>query len=182
VKQLQKIHSDMLAEGISFCYSGYLSEDILLGIGNTLRKKFELDLIEQKTSTSMFSVFVEMVQNVIRYSAKNQTDDRDPVTIDLRYGILAIGESGGRNFIACGNLINENDRDRLSGNLEKIQSLDQKELRRLYKETLRGDVPEGSKGAGVGFIEIARRAKHGFEFEFQPTVDEKQFFTITAYL
>jgi len=179
---LQSLHNDMLNDGISFCFTGYMSEDMLLGIGNTLRKKFEVDALDKRTSMGMFSVFVEMVQNVIRYSAENQVVENDPTIIDLRYGILSIGEKDGRYFVACGNLISKQDVERLEKNLSHLQELDAGELKRLFKDSLKGDVPEGSKGAGVGFIEIARRAKHGFDFSFETTTDETEFFTITAYL
>ena len=180
--QLQSIHNDMLDGGISFCFTGYMSEEMLLGIGNTLKKKFEVDDLDRTTSMSMFSVFVEMVQNVIRYSAENQADDNDPAVIDLRYGILSIGKKDDRNFVACGNLVDKNDVARLSRNLSRLQEMDKKDLRRLFRESLKDEVPEGSKGAGVGFIEIARRAKHGFEFGFEAAEDDREFFTISAYL
>jgi len=179
---LQSIHNDMLGDGISFCFTGFMSEDMLLGIGNTLKKKFEIDALDKTTSISMFSVFVEMVQNVIRYSAENQIDDKAPAIIDLRYGILSIGIKDGRNFVACGNLISSHDVSRLEMKLSKLQGMDSEELRRLFKESLKDEVPEGSKGAGVGFIEIARRAKHGFDFGFEAAGDGRMFFTISAYL
>jgi len=179
---LQSIHNDMLKDGISFCFTGFMSEDMLLGIGNTLKKKFEIDYLDKTTSMNMFSVFVEMVQNVIRYSAENQMDDADPTVIDLRYGILSIGEADGRYFVACGNLINQCDVERLSDNLSRLQTLDHDEVRRLFKESLKSDVPEGSKGAGVGFIEIARRARHGFDFKFEDAGEDRAFFSIAAYL
>ena len=179
---LHRIHNDMLGDGISFCFTGFMSEDTLLGIGNTLKQKFEIDSIDKTTSMSMFSVFVEMVQNVIRYSAENQVDDKEPAVIDLRYGILSIGQKDGQNFIACGNLVNSQDVARLEANLSKLKKLDNKELRRLFRASLKEEVPEGSKGAGVGFIEIARRAKHGFDFDFESAGDNRKFFTISAYL
>ena len=167
---------------LSFCFTGYMSEEMLLGIGNTLRKKFEVDELDKTTSMSMFSVFVEMVQNVIRYSAENQANEGDPPLIDLRYGILSIGKKDERNFVACGNLIDKSDVGRLTENLSRLQGMDNKELRKLFQDSLKDEVPEGSKGAGVGFIEIARRAKHGFEFGFEPAGDDREFFTITAFL
>ncbi len=179
---LHRIHNDMLGDGISFCFTGFMSEDMLMGIGNTLRKKFEIDSIDRTTSMSMFSVFVEMVQNVIRYSAENQSDDKVPAVIDLRYGILSIGVKDGRHFVACGNLINSSDVSRLEENLSRLKDMDSKQLRRLFKDSLKDEVPEGSKGAGVGFIEIARRAKHGFDFDFEAAGDDRNFFTISAYL
>ena len=179
---LHRIHNDMLGDGISFCFTGFMSEDMLLGIGNTLRKKFEIDDLDKTTSMSMFSVFVEMVQNVIRYSAENQSDNNDPAIIDLRYGILSIGEKDGRNFVACGNLVKTEDMKRLETKLSGLKEMDSKQLRKLFKDSLKEDAPEGSKGAGVGFIEIARRAKHGFDFDFEHAGEDREFFTISAYL
>ena len=43
--------------------------------------------------------------------------------------------------------------------------MDSKELRKAYKQRLREGPPEGSKGAGLGFIEMARKADR-FEFDF----------------
>lgn len=39
---VQNIHNGMLSDRISFWFSGYMSEDILLGIGNTLKNKYEI--------------------------------------------------------------------------------------------------------------------------------------------
>jgi hypothetical protein len=38
----------------------------------------------------------------------------------------------------------------------------------MYKDRLRSGPPEGSKGAGLGFIEMARRVQR-FEFEIADT-------------
>ena len=55
-------------------------------------------------------------------------------------------------------------------------------MRRLYKEILRGNEPEGSKGAGVGFIDIAKRATNGIEFDFTEFDDQFSYFTLKAYI
>ena len=61
-------------------------------------------------------------------------------------------------MIKAGNLIENADVERLREKLEQIRKADKDELKAMYKETLKGETPEGSKGAGVGFIEIARRS------------------------
>ena len=52
--------------------------------------------------------------------------------------------------------------------------------RALYREALCGETPEGSKGAGVGFIDIARRAEHGFEFDIMAVDDKRSYFCLKA--
>ena len=45
------------------------------------------------------------------------------------------------------------------------------ELKALYKEQLRAEPEKGSKGAGLGFMEIARRASKPIEFDFTDVDD-----------
>jgi hypothetical protein len=52
----------------------------------------------------------------------------------------------------------------------------------MMKEQLKEGPPEGSKGAGVGFIAMAREALGGFEFDFYPIPDsDNVYFTFEAY-
>ena len=174
---------NVLAEkGILFCYSGYMTEEVLSGIGQAIRMKLELEEADKKVARSVFSLFVEQVQNVIRYSAEKEEFISDNVQKELRYGVLTVGFKDDGFFVSCSNLIEDHDVARLENNLNHIQGLDDDGLKKLYKETLRGETPEGSKGAGVGFIDIARRAKKGFEFDFMPVNGDRSFFCLKAYV
>lgn len=169
-------------KGILFCYSGYLTEDVLSGIGQAIRVKMELEEADKSVARSVFSLFVEQVQNVIRYSAEKEELLTGPSKKELRFGVLTVGCKDDVFFVSCSNLIEEKDVARLGKNLAHIQQLDDQGLKKLYKETLKGETPEGSKGAGVGFIDIARRAKKGFEFDFIPVKDDRSYFSIKAYV
>ena len=181
-KEIYQLRNDLQAEGIIFCYCGYMTESVLTGIGNTIRRKLELEKAEPARAKGIFAVFVEQVQNVIRYSTEREQGEIDDEPAELRYGVLTVGQRDGKYFVACGNMVDAADVARLSEALERIQELDKEGLKALYKETLRGEVPEGSKGAGVGFIEIARKASHGFEFDFCDIDDHRAYFCLTAYL
>ena len=54
------------------------------------------------------------------------------------------------------------------------------ELKSLYKEKLRAEPEQGSKGAGLGFIEVARRATKPIEFDFSDVDGDYAFFAIKA--
>lgn len=169
-------------KGIIFCYSGYITEDVLSGIGNAVKKKLEHEDADKRTSRGLFSIFVEQVQNVIRYSAEGEPTDVSSKAKDLRYGVLTVGKIDQHYFVSCGNLIVQKDVERLRKSLGHIQNLDKDGLKALYKETLKGETPEGSKGAGVGFIDIARRAENGFEFDFAKVDEDHSYFCLKAYI
>lgn len=166
-------------QGITFCYSGYMTESILLGIGSAIKTQMEIGDADAKLTKGVFAVFVEQVQNVIRYSAEkiSKTD-----ASELRYGILTVGTKDDMPYVACGNMIEVKDAERLRDSLTHIKGLDRDGLKALWKETLRGETPAGSKGAGVGFIDIARNARNGIDFDFRKVDDDHCFFTLKALL
>jgi hypothetical protein len=180
----RKEHED---RGIVFSYSGYLNEDILSGIGSAIRSKMTIDRTEEKISRAVFSAFVEQVQNVIRYSAEtssqasNGSGAADEALI-LPYGLVAIGEyPDGQHFVTCCNMVLSSDTKKLSEQLESIRGLDRKELGALMRQQLRDGPPEGSKGAGIGFIAIAREAHGNWEYDIVENAKEGfDFFSFEA--
>ena len=55
------------------------------------------------------------------------------------------------------------------------------DLKAFYKQKLRADSEEGSKGAGVGLIEIARKSSE-FDFDFIDLNDGTSFFLLRSIL
>jgi hypothetical protein len=181
-REMYDFRGQLSQKGIIFCYCGYMTEEVLSGIGSALKTKLELDREERARARSLFAVFVEQVQNVVRYSAEREAGGDAVSAKELRYGVLVVGKSDGKYFVACSNLIAREDVGRLDASLQAIQRMNPDELKTLYKETLRGETPAHSKGAGVGFIDIARRAMHGFEFDFAKISDQHSYFCLKAYV
>lgn len=167
--------------GIIFCYSGYVTEPVLTGIGKTLKQKLVLEETDTKTMQNVFAIFVEQMQNIVRYSAETESDPKTKET-ELRYGLLSIGMEDDKFFVACGNKILLGDVKRLNDKLERLQELNKDELKSLYRETLRAPADEESKGAGIGFIDIARRSTRIIDFDFMDLDDTYAFFCLKAYV
>ena len=74
-----KLQKTLKENNIMFCYSGYVTQKILVAIGETIKKKLEVEETELGKTKKVFSIFVEGVQNVIRYSADSigESDELD---------------------------------------------------------------------------------------------------------
>lgn len=171
-------------QGIMFFYSGYFSQKILLSIGDALKQKMSADDVNSNTAKKLFSVFVEQVQNIIRYST-DRIEDGEVIQNkenELSYGIVVVGKEGEKYYTVCGNKVEREDVARLSENLEAISKMDKDELKKAYKEKLKEEPLESSKGAGIGFIEIARKATEPVVFGFKDTDDCKSYFFLKAYI
>jgi len=184
-KDLLGFRTQLSRSGIIFAYCGYVTEPVLTGVGDALKQKLIIDDMDTKTARSVFAVFVEQMQNIIRYSAEKgdphstSGDDNGPAS-ELRYGIMTITREGGSFVVNAGNLIDKADVEPLRAKLEQIRSADKDALKAMYKETLKSEPEEGSKGAGVGFIEIARRSSRPIAFDFTEVDDRFAFFALEA--
>jgi hypothetical protein len=183
--QLLNMRAVLHGQGVIFAYSGYVTEPVLSGVGEALKQKLTIDDADTKTLRSVFAVFVEQMQNMIRYSAEKAQSSvtpakEAPALTEIRYGILTIGREGSDYVVCAGNLIERADIDRLDSKLTRIRDLSKEELKALYKEQLRAEPEVGSKGAGLGFMEIARRASKPLEFDFTQVDANYAFFALKA--
>lgn len=181
--KLNELQSQLHSQGITFAYCGCITENILTGIGSALKTKLESEEVDIRTTRSIFAVFVEQMQNIIRYSARRASSEDgrrlNESGAHCRYGILTIGQVGDDFIIHSGNLIVAADVPVMRARLTDLQNKSPEELKIAYKSQLR-NVRELDEGAGVGFMEIARRTSRPIEFEFEEVDDENTFFAIKA--
>jgi hypothetical protein len=184
-KDLFALRSQLRDAGIILAYCGYLTEPLLAGVGDALKQKLVVEDLDTKTARSVFAVFVEQMQNIIRYSAETEAQrtgserERAPAP-ELRFGILTVSRAVDTYVVRAGNFVEKGDTERLRSKLERIRGADRNELKAMYKETLKSDPLDGSKGAGIGFIEIARRASMPIAFDFTEVDDRYAFFALEA--
>ena len=155
-------HKLLLGRGTFFCYSGLLSEEILSAISSIVREQVTDIDHDEGLTTRVFGIFIEQAQNIIRYSEERLAQGG--------IGTVAIGHSSDGFIVEAINPMKAEKAGSLKANLEELQKMDSKELRKAYKQRLREGPPEGSKGAGLGFIEIARKSSK-FEFDFVESPD-----------
>ncbi|ARU59222.1 hypothetical protein OLMES_5238 [Oleiphilus messinensis] len=165
--------------GVHFYYSGYITEQMLLSVGEALKKPAIFAHADKKVRQTAFALFVEQIQNIMNYSFERCTLDDGT---EFGRGVIAMGEEGDRFYIDCGNPVAISDVARIDAALQDIQALDRPELKAQYRSRLHGAIPDGSKGAGVGLIEIALRAKSDFSFGFVELDEKRAFYNLKVYI
>ena len=177
-----ELKQEMERRGIVFSFSGYLTEGVLFSLGETLKYKMTAEETDKNTVKKVFSVFVEQVQNIIRYSAERLEGGQDDRKVRLSSGIVTVGSEGGAFYVVCANPVHARDAERLKERLDHLRGLDKEGLKALYKERLRDDSDEESKGASIGLIEIARRTSKPIDYDVMAISDDQIFFSIKAYI
>ena len=125
-------------------------------------------------------MFVEQTQNIIHYSAEKTPPDESKA--ELSSGIIGVGYDTGHYYVLCGNMVKKEAVARLSEQLTKLQSMSKDELKRYYKEERRKESRPESKGAGLGFIELARKSVKPIEFDVKQIDNEFYFFSLKTVI
>ena len=154
---------------IVFYYEGYYSQTIIAAVADAVKLRTEYVGATNATRRKLFSSFIEMTQNIIHYSvdAYAQRNDAD-FNNEIRHGSICISTEGDHFHLHCVNPVQADVARQLREKLEHLRSLTIDEIKREYKEMLRADTNEDSKGAGLGLLTVARDASAPLEFEFPP--------------
>jgi hypothetical protein len=158
-------------QGVLFYYDGYLSQAIITAMGEALRGKLEVEDSANRATRKVFSTFVEMMQNIIHYTDAAPAGDASAMPMPC--GNVAVGRQNDHYYIVSGNTVASSHVDRLKAKLEAIRAMPLDEIKAEYKRKLRtgsDEQDENSKGAGLGFLTVARDASEPIEFLFEPIV------------
>ena len=177
---LLDLQNNLKAYGVLISFSGRFSQGIIEELGDAIKKHMEVEDRPRNSIYNVFAIFVEQTHNIKNYVAtKEGCCYYDEI---LNSGIITIGKSETNYYVCSGNLIENNDAEILSVIISKLIDLDKNELKKLYKEQIKKYLPPDSKGAGVGLIDIARKASLPIEYSILKLDDNLSFFTIKVHV
>jgi len=171
---LYEYYKDNKNNNIILSFKGAVSQEILVEIGQIIRNKFGVD----KSLKKIFSVFVEMSQNIMHYSSERVINPRDGK--DVGVGIILFKEYENSFLLTSGNQLRNSIGQRVTSKIDKINELNKDELKELYIEQRRKPQEDESKGAGLGLIEIARKSAHKINYKITEINDESSFLVMNV--
>ncbi len=159
-----------LRRNVIFYHQGYFSQSIITAMAEVVKLQLEVAGVTGPTRRRLFSSFVELSQNIIHYSSDSLVADSPPGAV--RHGAVCIFAEAERHQMLCVNPIATEDVDPLRERLEPLRTMSIEQIKQAYRSSLRADVPPDSKGAGLGFLTMARDASAPLEFAFHPLADQ----------
>lgn len=172
---LTRLKDQFNEQGIMICFNGPFSHSIIEEIGTAVKRYLESQEVKKDAIMDVFAVYIEQTQNVKEYLARKGF----PLQLS-NSAIITIAKKDDKYAITSGNIIDHHDTAELVDRIERINSLDKDGLKRLYKEQLRRKIPPGSTGAGVGLIDIARRASGKLSYVIDKIDDSFDFFILAV--
>ena len=158
---------------ILISYKGPVTPVIMAEISRDIQDKLADN---PRASRKVFSVFMELAQNILYYSSeKIQYAGR----IDS-VGMLQIMEADEYYIFSCGNTINREHVDQLIDSCNTINSLDKEELRKLKRHQRRQPANGISRGAGIGLVQVAILSGNPLEIHAQDLDEDHSIFTLSV--
>lgn len=156
--------ADTPRDVVALRYTGFFSQHNITAMGEVIRLYLEQHEGSFATRRKLFSTFVEMVQNILRYSSDSRALCKD--NDEMRFGAICFGLHEGKYVLESANLVRPDESARLRECLLALRKMSAEEIKVTYKQSLRTESPAWSKGANIGLLTLARDASEPLEFTF----------------
>ncbi|MCC7430191.1 hypothetical protein IT568_05045 [bacterium] len=169
-------YESMVAKNILLAFKGTISQNILVGLGEMIKDKLMFDTRHYVVSKKVFSIFIELAQNIFYYSAEKINLGNTKAGS----GILVIKECEKFYTISSGNKIENSKATEIVQNCEFINQLDKNKLKEFYKEKLNTPKELSQNGGGVGLIDIARKSGNKLNTKIIKINENYSFFVLSV--
>lgn len=164
-------------QGIMLCFNGPFSAELIEEIGKALRHYLEGMKESPSSVTDVFAAYIELTQNIRHYVRERGFEGPNAE------GTVVVSHRDGRYVVSAGNVVRQADGDALMARVDALAGLDKAALKAAYKTQLRAPRDPGAKtGAGLGLIDLARKASAPLTATLKPLPDGLAFFSLRVVI
>ncbi|GAB6111918.1 biofilm regulation protein kinase SiaB [Desulfomicrobium salsuginis] len=137
---------------IMVCFNGPINAALIEEIGRALRDYLQHQQEAPSAVADIFAVYIEMTQNIRRYA------DQHPELEGAANAAIVVSREDGRYVISAGNVVAPQDGLELVRRVDELAAMDRAALKTLFKTQLRQPRETLNGSAGLGLIDMARKA------------------------
>ncbi len=171
-------YKSMKQHKVELVYEGEITHQITKAFTSLTETNMELEMESHATQKKVFHVMVELLQNVSKHAEQKGSEELQK---DGR-GIFLLCKNDEEYAITTGNILVKSKIPDMTDILDRINNLDKDGLKGLYKQQIKDGRLSTKGGAGLGFIDIAKKTGNKLHFNFLPINDEYAFFVLTSII
>ena len=171
------LHRTMMSQKLILVYQGDFTQESTKSILAMAERNLDSSGEEGNIKRKVFNVMVEALQNIVKHS-----DELVEGQMRSHAAIFLIGKEENRYTIMSGNPIRKSNVASLEQKLHHINSLDKEGLKELYKEIIKNTTISEKGGAGLGFVDMARKSGEKLSFDFPEMSTDYCFFCLTVHV
>lgn len=174
-----QIHKEMLSNQILLVYEGEINQDITKAFITMTQKNLEED---DQTSVPIkkrvYHVMVECLQNIGKHSDNIESGQPEVPG----NGIFMVSRSNEGFYVVTGNPIANSKVSEVTTMLNKVNAMDEEQIKAYYKQKILESRISEKGGAGLGFIDIVKKTGNKIQFHFEKINDVTSFFIVKTLI
>lgn len=161
VQFLNECYNLMMKHQVIMIYEGKFSQDITKSVLSMTERSFTEENVNDAVKKRVYNIMTELLQNICKHEFKDVNE------IDGMESLFMISSTENEYHIITGNSLKENVIEVIVNKIKKVNSLDAEGLKQFYKETRLSTTISEVGGAGLGFIDIARKSTNPISYHFK---------------
>ncbi len=173
-KPMSQLERLMAENNVNMIWCGHISPDVGKEVLSIAETKLTEEDIESNLRKRVFSILVELLENVARYSPGKEAE--------IKFGMpVAIVKLVDQTFsITTGNLILNTQVDHLKEKIDIINKYDKKGLREFFIKSLSGQTINSDSTGNMGLIDMARKSGSKLDYQFEIINDLYSYYILTV--
>ena len=169
------LHRTMMAQKLILVYEGDFTQETTKSILTMAERNLDSSGEDSGIKRKVFNVMVEALQNIVKHSSEQGLKAGSLIS---KSAIFMISKDDNRYCVLTGNPIEKSNVEKLTAGLNNINSKDKEGLKELYKDIIKNTQISEKGGAGLGFVDMARKSGEKLEFMFANMDDTYDFFCL----
>jgi hypothetical protein len=173
-KSVSRLEKMMSENNIYLVWSGHLTPEVGKEVLSFTETQLSENEIESSQRRRVFSILVEIIENVAKYSPGAEPEEKFGMPIAM------IRLRGKTYLLTTGNLILNDNVTHLKNKIDTINKYDRAGLKELYRKSLAEQTSSGDSTGNMGLIDMARKSGSRLDYKFDRINNKYSYYTLTV--
>jgi hypothetical protein len=171
ISQLERL---MAENNVNMIWCGHISSDVGKEVLSFTETKLSENEVNLKLRRRVFSILVELLDNVAKYSPGKEAER------EFGMPIAMIKVTGENYFITTGNLILNTQVSHLKEKIDIINKYDKAGLKEFFVKSLSGQTLLTDSTGNMGLIDMARKSGSKLSYQFEMVNEFYSYYIVTV--
>ncbi|MEQ9468587.1 MAG: SiaB family protein kinase [Ekhidna sp.] len=170
----------MTDSNVNVVYLGNVTQATIDGVTEMISEDLSVRNENKRVTKRVYHAMMESLQNICKHADSQSDEESNSLEQGLvKKGIFLIGHNESEYFITTGNNIEIKNAVVLRDILDNVNAQDADGLKQLYFQAMENSELGETGGAGLGFIDMAKKTGTKYEYYFEPDSETSCFFILT---
>lgn len=172
---LRNLRKTVASERILFSYRGEITQELMVFFLRIVDKKLTNSKENPLIRRRILNIMIESLQNAVKHARDWYNEELD---VEPEYeAVFMLCRKEDKYLLINGNAVKNDVKPFIERKIENINSLSSDKQRKLFRNIIKYGVYGSKGGAGLGFVDMARKSGDLINFDFEEINEGYSYFT-----